>query len=386
MEWLNELLSDAWLSSLMGQQIIIEHFEVMEGEGNSSSVLVKVQCKQGPLMLKITRRVSGDSLAALVDREALFYQSAWRELRQVGIGLLELHAVDIRPDMSAIVLEFVKDGWRTGSNSGLLRCQAEALIQVLARLHAWGLKGKDSLPWLEDCRDGHLLKHCLPDLFRSSVLKVTEEKIQAASPAVELQHARKMLEMLQLAAKPGFYEFAIDSVMLSGPETVVHMDARQGNAFFEEDKSGDDGKRRVKLFDWQNVTRGTGALDLAYTLSGSLAVSDRREWQDDLLALYRQVFCDVSGTSYPMERLRDDYRNALIWPLVWAALTLADVEATVHHCAGPMLGAGATAEDVAKRVKAREVAREFVTVGSERYIQAALDEGSVHCVQDTMCR
>ncbi|OLQ01730.1 Ankyrin-3 [Symbiodinium microadriaticum] len=319
---------------------------VMEGEGNSSSVLVRVQCKQGPLMLKITRRVSGDSLAASVDREALFYQRAWRELRQVGIGLLELHAVDIRPDMSAIVLEFVKD----------------------------------SLPWLEDCRDGHLLKHGLPDLFRSSVLKVTEEKIQAASPAVELQHARKMLEMLQLAAKPGFYEFAIDSVMLSGPETVVHMDARQGNVFFEEDKAGDDGKKRLKLFDWQNVTRGTGALDLAYTLSGSLSVSDRREWQDDLLALYRQVFCDVSGTSYPMERLRDDYRNALIWPLVWAALTLADVEATVHHCAGPMLGAGATAEDVAKRVKAREVAREFVTVGSERYLQDSMALGCIPVV------
>lgn len=337
-------------------------------------------------MLKITPRVSGDSLAASVDREALFYQSAWRELHRVGIGLLELHAVDIRPDMSAIVLEFVKDGWRTGSNAGLLRCQAEALIQVLARLHAWGLKGRDSLPWLEDCRDGHLRKHGLPDLFRSSVPKITEEKIQAASPAVELHHARQMLEMLQVAARPGLYEFAIDSVMQSGPQTVVHMDARQGNAFFEtEDKAGNDVLvKQVKLFDWQNVTIGTGALDLAYTLSGSLSVSDRREWQDDLLALYRQVFCHVSSTSYPMEHLRDDYRKALIWPLVWAALTLADVEATVDHCAGPMLGAGATTDDVAKRVKAREVAREFVTVGSVRYIQAALDEGSAQCVQDKM--
>ena len=51
-----------------------------------------------------------------------------------------------------------------------------------------------------------------------------------------------------------------------------------------------------------------------------------------------------------------------------------------------MLGAGATTDDVAKRVKAREVAREFVTVGSVRYIQAALDEDSAQCVQDKMWR
>ena len=29
MEWLNELLSDSWLSSLMGEQTVIEHFEAV---------------------------------------------------------------------------------------------------------------------------------------------------------------------------------------------------------------------------------------------------------------------------------------------------------------------------------------------------------------------
>lgn len=65
-----EFLTDAWLSSLVGQQLNIEHFDVLEAEGNSSSTLVKVQCKTDTLMLKVTRQVAADALAALVDRAA----------------------------------------------------------------------------------------------------------------------------------------------------------------------------------------------------------------------------------------------------------------------------------------------------------------------------
>jgi len=379
-----EFLTDAWLSSLVGQQLNIEHFDVLEAEGNSSSTLVKVQCKTDTLMLKVTRQVAADALAALVDREALFYQTAWQQLHDFGVGLLDLRGVEIRPDMSVIVLEFVKDGWRTGSNSGLVRRQAEALISLLARVHAWGLKGKDSLPWLQDCRDGYLLKHGLPDLFRSSVAKITEEKTEALLGTAD---TRNVMDMLQTLAKPGLYEFAVDMVMQSSPMTIVHMDARQGNAFFEEEKEEEGNSTAshataegVKLFDWQNVSRGGGALDLAYTLSGSLSVCDRRAWQEDLLAQYLQEFCQLSGSSYSLDELKDDYRKALIWPLVWAALTCADVEGTVDHCAGPILGGACSAEELAKRSHAREVARDFVTVGAERYLRAALDEGSAHVV------
>ena len=90
--------------------------------------------------------------------------------------------------------------------------------------------------------------------------------------------------------------------------------------------------------------------------------------------------------SYSLEQLKDEYRKALTWPLVWAAVTFADVEGTVDHCAGVMLDASASAEDIAKRNKAREVARDFVTEGAARYVQAALDEGSIPCVQGAMCR
>lgn len=249
-------------------------------------------------------------------------------------------------------------------------------MTLLARLHAWGLEGKEGLPWLQDCRKGHLLKYGLPDLFRSSVAEVTEEKLRAAAPALD---SREVLEMFCLASRPGLYEFSLDRVAETGPATVVHMDARQGNAFFEEAGPG------IKLFDWQAVSYGAGAMDLAYTLSGSLAVEDRRAWQSELLALYLQTFCDLSGSSYSSEQLTADYQCALLWPLVWAALTLANVEATVDNCAGPALDAStASPEDFSKREEARRVAREFVTVGAQRYTQAALDEGSARRVLSAM--
>lgn len=55
MEVLPEL-SDAWLSSLLGRSVEIEGVERMEDEGNSTSILLKLRCKEATtLVLKVTR-------------------------------------------------------------------------------------------------------------------------------------------------------------------------------------------------------------------------------------------------------------------------------------------------------------------------------------------
>lgn len=115
MAWVEKLLTDEWLSSALGVETKVSGFEVLEAEGNSSSQLVKVQ-RQGEgvpaLLVKATQRMpDDDALAASVDREALFYRDAWQAVVDSGAGLLQVHAVDIRPDVSLIVLEFVGAGW-----------------------------------------------------------------------------------------------------------------------------------------------------------------------------------------------------------------------------------------------------------------------------------
>lgn len=374
MAW-REQLTDSWLSKALGKPVKIEAIDVLEAEGNSSSVLAKVRCFDAdPVLVKATQ-VPEDALAASMDKEALFYRDAWKPLREFGVGLVELLAVEINADMSLVVLEFVSDGWQTGSNSGLSRGQAEALMQQLAQIHAWGLEGAAKLPWLRDVREGHILKHGLPGLCRDCASRISKEQLQGVAPdlATEAVH-----DMLQQAAAPGLYEAALEQVMASGPQTLIHMDARQGNAFFEK------GGSKLKLFDWQSVSLGAGALDLAYTLSGSLTITDRRAWQDELLNLYHQTFCSLGGSSMTLEQLKADYRRALVWPLVWAALTAADVEGTVNHCAGAELDASAPEDQRLKRLEARRVAREFVTVGAQRYLQAAMDADSVACVRASL--
>ena len=173
-----------------------------------------------------------------------------------------------------------------------------------------------------------------------------------------------MLEMLQLAASN--YESMMDLVMDSSPMTIVHLDARQGNCFFREGV--------VKLFDWQSVSLGAPAMDLAYTLSGSLSINERREWQEELIKIYFEHFQQLSGCPYSLGELREAYAKALLWPLLWAAVTLADLEGTVDHCAGPALEPQQDPVAATKRDRARETARDFVVVGTERYLRAALDE------------
>jgi hypothetical protein len=65
----------------------------------------------------------------------------------------------------------------------------------------------------------------------------------------------------------------------SGPRTVIHNDVHLGNWF----QTGDG---RMGLCDWQCVSVGLGARDLAYALATALTVEDRRAWEHELLARY----------------------------------------------------------------------------------------------------
>ena len=64
------------------------------------------------------------------------------------------------------------------------------------------------------------------------------------------------------------------------PRTIVHGDFRMDNLFFGQ-REGD---APVVIVDWQGTLRGKGAHDLAYFLSQSMPVADRRANERDLVA------------------------------------------------------------------------------------------------------
>jgi thiamine kinase-like enzyme len=67
----------------------------------------------------------------------------------------------------------------------------------------------------------------------------------------------------------------------SGPQTLLHGDVHPGNWYVT-------GDGRMGLYDWQCIVRGGWARDVAYALATHLTVEQRRDWEHDLVARYRE--------------------------------------------------------------------------------------------------
>ena len=71
----------------------------------------------------------------------------------------------------------------------------------------------------------------------------------------------------------------------------------------------------MKVIDWQSVTRGRGAIDLALFLFGSLKTTTRRAAEGNLLRRYHALLVAGGVTSYGFPQLMEDCQLALLWLL-----------------------------------------------------------------------
>ena len=96
--------------------------------------------------------------------------------------------------------------------------------------------------------------------------------------------------------------------ILARPERVapIHGDYRLDNLLFGE---GDD---PVATVDWQTITLGLPARDLAYFLSTGLRTVDRRAHEDELIELYHSALVEHGVSGHSLEECRDDYRFSML--------------------------------------------------------------------------
>jgi Ecdysteroid kinase-like family len=99
----------------------------------------------------------------------------------------------------------------------------------------------------------------------------------------------------------------IMELSLDLPWTLTHGDLRLDNIFFG-DAAGD-----FAVVDWQICFRNGGAYDLAYFLSQSLPVSERRAHERQLLDAYHKELCASGVDDYPLDDLWRDYRRAVLF-------------------------------------------------------------------------
>ena len=87
----------------------------------------------------------------------------------------------------------------------------------------------------------------------------------------------------------------------------LHGDYRLDNLLF-----GDDPTDQVATVDWQTVTLGLPARDLAYFLSTGLSPADRRAAEAELVAVYHRALVELGVSGHSLEECFDDYRFAML--------------------------------------------------------------------------
>lgn len=92
------------------------------------------------------------------------------------------------------------------------------------------------------------------------------------------------------------------------PPTVIHNDVHLGNWY----RTGDG---RMGLCDWQAVARGHWSRDLAYALTTTLTIEDRRSWEGELVAEYAEALAASGGPQVSSEEAFTAYRRQ-----IWGAL------------------------------------------------------------------
>jgi hypothetical protein len=225
----------------------------------------------------------------LYEREVRFYAEV---AGTVSIRTPACHhaAYDPATGRFLLLLESLTPAAVADQLEGLSLARAQLAVGELAGLHAphWGATSLDAtFPRTADDADAPGVAELLPALF-DGFLERHGEALSAPARAV-VAWLRPRL--------PAYYAGH------GGPATVQHGDFRTDNLLFD----GRGGAVPMATVDWQMVAVGAGALDVAYLLTTSLDVEDRRRHERDLLARYLDRLCALGVTGYGAEALFEDY-------------------------------------------------------------------------------
>ena len=116
------------------------------------------------------------------------------------------------------------------------------------------------------------------------------------------------------------------------PQTLVHSDFMLDNFFFADV----DGELSLTVIDWQLLSVGRGAVDVASLLGGNLSIDDRRTHEMNLLRTYHAVLLEHGVRDYSFAQCLDDYRLAMLDGFVRMVISiggdgLTDEQARAHR-------------------------------------------------------
>lgn len=302
------------------RRIFLSYNEAGTGAGLPTSVFCKASHQ-------LTNRLLCAN-CGLVQGEVLFYNK-YRTLLDIEAPTSYLATYSPRTYNSIIVLD---DLARHGAEfckhtTEITRQRAESQMTLLAKMHGRFYASPElnnpDLPTFEDIF--HNVDACFD--LENFCNKGFLDGESAIPPKLFRRHA----EIWPATRK---------SVALHGtlPRTFTHNDVHLRNWYIAPDG-------QMVLGDWQCFAKAHWGRDLAYTLSTSLSVENRRMWEKELIRFYLDRLRTEGGPVVAFDEAWKYYRQHLFSSLTWWTSTLALVMTQPRDATLEFIGRITTAMD-----------------------------------------
>ncbi|HET8629822.1 MAG TPA: aminoglycoside phosphotransferase family protein [Thermomicrobiales bacterium] len=228
-------------------------------------------------------------------REVAFY----RELAPRGPApapRLYYGAADDATGRVALLLEDVGDARPGDALRGCSPEEALRVVEAIAPFHArwWARPLSDLFPWLP---------------WRDTEHQARQERYaRQVAPFLARHGARLPPAVRDLVERLGSRYAAVLAALDRAPATVVHADLHLDNVLFPPPGAAPP----AVVLDWQGVAIGAAATDVAAFVCGALDVAERRATEDEIVRRYHALLLEHGVAGYPLARLRDDCRLALL--------------------------------------------------------------------------
>ena len=317
-------ISAPWLESALGAPVSAVRVErIGEDSGFAGSVFrVRLESPDAALPKSLIWKTSSPhpdthkflAAAGAYETESAFYQSLATNLEVAPRPFFS--ALDPETQALSLLTEDLSAMTPGDQIRGCSLEQATAVIAEIARLHArfWDDSTEARPDWIKPFDDAAPFFKRLHSVGWRKVrqrfenplrLNLSRLRMMLTAPSRLRAYRSAISGMMDIAERVTPHVPAIKSRLATSPTTFLHGDLRLDNIFF-------DPQRGVKLIDWQAVRAGRGACDLAYFLSTSLPVEDRRRWQTQLVETYVQTLSDNGVTGYTITHCVEDFRWVLL--------------------------------------------------------------------------
>lgn len=225
--------------------------------------------------------------------------------------------LDVAPNLPGLVPDTYFVGCDTASDEyfllmedlSSLRCgdqfvgcsvdDAAAAVDAAAAFHAryWQNDALAAVDWMPPVNsDGQKIGQMIYESSLPGFLEVFGDVIDPANESLVQRFGANVPQLLdRLAAMP---------------TTISHFDFRLDNLLFDSSGETEGG---VRMIDFQICSKGGGVYDVAYLLSQSMNVDDRRSHEDDLLVRYHDALVGHGVDGYTIDQIRHDYRIGTLY-------------------------------------------------------------------------